>query len=160
MIFDVLLVIAGFCFLIGGLAGCILPALPGPPLSYIALLLLQATKFADFSGKFLLITAIVTVIVTVADCIFPVWGAKKWGGSRTGTIGAMIGLLIGLFFLPVGIIAGPFVGAVIGELFAGRDTNAALQSGFGSFVGFLLGTAIKLTVCIAFSFYYIKELIL
>ena len=159
MIFDILLVILGLCFLAGGFVGCILPAMPGPPLSYIALLLLQATRFGDFSPKFLIITAVVTVIVTVVDYIFPVWGAKKWGGSRAGVIGSMIGLLAGLFFPPVGIIVGPFAGAVAGELLAGRDKNAALRSGFGAFVGFLLGTGMKLTVCMVFTFYYFKELI-
>jgi len=159
MVLDILLVILGICFLVGGLVGCILPAIPGPPLSYIALLLLQATRFADFSIQFLLITAIVTVVVTVVDYILPAWGTKKWGGSRAGTIGAVIGILIGLFFLPVGIIAGPFAGAVVGELIAGSSMKVALRSGGGSFVGFLLGTAMKLTVCIAFTYYYVKELI-
>ena len=159
MVFDILLVVLGFCFLFGGLAGCIIPAVPGPPLSYIALLLLQATEFAGFSVKFLLITAVVTIIVTVVDYLLPVWGTRKWGGSRAGAIGAIVGLLVGLFFSPVGIIVGPFAGAVFGELIAGRDTNAALRSGFGSFVGFLLGTGMKLTVCIVFSYYYFKELI-
>ena len=159
MFFDVLLVILGICLLVGGLAGCVLPVIPGPPLSYVALLLLQATRFADFSVNFLLITAIITIIITVADYILPVWGTKKWGGSRAGSIGAIIGLLAGLFFSPLGIIVGPFAGAVVGELIAGRDSNTALRSGVGSFVGFLLGTAMKLTVCIAFTYYYIKELI-
>ncbi len=104
MAFDILLVVLGFCFIIGGLAGCILPVIPGPPLSYIALLLLQATRFADFSGRFLLVTAGITIIITVLDYILPIWGTKKWDGSRGGTIGAMIGLLIGLFFAPLGIV--------------------------------------------------------
>ncbi len=159
MVLDISLVILGFCFLVGGLAGCILPAVPGPPLSYIALLLLQATRFAGFSVKFLLITATVTIIVTVADYFLPVWGTKKWGGSRAGAIGSVLGLLVGLFFSPLGIIVGPFAGAVVGELIAGRDSNAALRSGFGSFVGFLLGTGMKLAVCVVFTYYYSKELI-
>jgi uncharacterized protein YqgC (DUF456 family) len=159
MIIDLLLVVLGFCFLIAGWAGCVLPVMPGPPLSYIALLLLQATRFGGFSVKFLLVTAIVTVIVTVVDYILPVWGTRKWGGSRSGTVGALIGVLIGLFFLPLGILVGPFVGAVLGELIAGRDKNAALRSGFGSFMGFIVGVAMKLTVCIVFTFYFIKELI-
>ena len=158
MVFDILLVILGFCFLIVGWVGCILPAIPGPPLSYVSLLLLQATRFADFSVKFLLITATVTVIITIVDYILPVWGTRKWGGSRAGIVGAVFGVLIGLFFLPVGVIVGPFAGAVAGEIIAGRNTNAALRSGFGSFVGFLLGTAMKLAICTAFTFYYIKEL--
>jgi len=157
MFFDILLVILGFCFLAGGLLGCIIPAMPGPPLRYVALLLLQATAFAGFSVQFLLIAAGVTVAVTVADYVLPAWGTKKWGGSRAGTVGAILGLLVGLFFAPVGIIAGPFVGAFVGELIAGRNTDAALRSGFGTFVGFLFGTVMKLVVCMVFTYYYIKE---
>jgi uncharacterized protein YqgC (DUF456 family) len=159
MILDILLVVLGFCFLLGGLAGCILPAIPGPPLSYVALLLLQATRFAGFSVKFLLITATVTIIVTVVDYLLPVWGTRKWGGSRAGAVGSILGLVVGLFFSPIGIIIGPFAGAVAGELIAGRDTGTALRSGFGSFVGFLLGTGLKLAVSVVFTYYYIKELI-
>ena len=159
MVFDILLLILGFCFLIGGLAGCILPVMPGPPLSYIALLLLQATRFAGFSVKFLLITATVTVVITVVDYILPVWGTRKWGGSRAGIVGAVLGLLVGLFFPPVGIIAGPFAGAVACELITGRDTDTALRSGFGSLMGFIMGSVMKLSVSIVFTYYYIKELI-
>ena len=159
MVFDILLIVLGLCFLIGGWVGCIVPAMPGPPLAYIALLLLQATGFADFSVTFLLITALVTVIVTVVDYILPVWGTKKWGGSRAGTIGAIVGLLLGLFFAPVGIILGPFAGAFAGELIAGRDSNSAFRSGFGSFVGFFFGTVMKLTVCMILTYYYFKQLI-
>jgi uncharacterized protein YqgC (DUF456 family) len=160
VVLDIFLVILGLCFLVCGLIGCIVPAMPGPPLSYVALLLLQVTRFADFSVKFLLITAFVTVVVTIADYLIPVWGTKKWGGSRAGVFGSVIGLLIGLFFSPVGIIVGPFVGAVVGELITGRNTNDALRSGFGSFVGFFFGTVMKIAVCISFSYYFIKELII
>ena len=159
MVIDILLVVLGFCLLVGGLLGCIIPALPGPPLSYVALLILQITRFADFSVVFLVITAIVTAIVTLIDYILPVWGIRKWGGSRAGTIGAVIGLLIGLFFAPIGIIAGPFAGAVVGELIAGGNTDTAFRSGFGSFIGFLFGTVMKVTLCLAFTFYFVKELI-
>jgi len=160
MVFDILLVILGICFLVGGLAGCILPVIPGPPLSYVALLLLQATGFAGFTVKFLLVTAAVTIVVTVVDYLLPAWGTGKWGGSRAGVIGSVIGLLIGLFFVPLGIIVGPFAGAVVGELIAGRDRDAALRAGFGSFVGFILGSVMKLTVCLIFTYYFIKELII
>ena len=159
MVLDVLLVVLGFCFLVVGWLGCIVPVMPGPPLAYIALLLLYFTRFAGFSVQFLLITAAVTVVVTVVDFILPAWGTRKWGGSRAGTVGAIIGLLVGLFFPPVGIILGPFAGAVVCELIAGSKTNAALRSGFGSFVGFILGAVMKLTVCAVFTYYFIKEFI-
>jgi len=158
MIIDILLVVLGIGFLVGGLAGCIIPVIPGPPFSYIALLLLQATRFAHFSLQFLIVTAIVMAVVTLIDYFLPAWGTKKWGGSRAGVVGSMLGLLLGLFFLPIGIIVGPFAGAVVGEMVAGRNTKTALRSGFGSFIGFLLGTGMKLTVCIAFAFYFLKEL--
>jgi len=160
MVLDVILVVLGFCFLAGGLIGCILPVLPGPPLSYAALLLLQITQFANFSGKFLLITALITVVVTAVDYILPAWGTKKFGGSRAGTLGAVVGLLVGLFFSPAGIIVGPFAGAVAGELIAGRDKDTAFRSGFGSLMGFLMGTVMKLTVCAVFTYYFIQELII
>ena len=160
MVFDIVLVIIGFCLLIAGLAGCVIPALPGPPLSYVALLLLQVTRFAGFSVRFLVVTAIITVVVTVIDYVLPVWGTRKWGGSRAGTVGAILGLLVGLFFAPLGIILGPFAGAFVCELIAGRETNAALRSGFGSFVGFILGAVMKLSVCAVFTYYYMKEFII
>ena len=159
MVWDIILACLGVCLLLGGLVGCVLPLIPGPPLSYVALLLLQATRFAGFSPEFLIITAVITVIITILDYLLPVWGAKKWGGSRTGAVGALLGLMGGLFFLPIGIIVGPFVGAVAGELLTGRHRDDALRSGFGSFIGFLLGTGMKLTVCLAFTFYFIKELL-
>jgi len=160
MVFDILLVVFGFCLLILGLTGCIVPVIPGPPLAYVALLLLQATRFAGFSGKFLLIAALVTLVVTVVDYILPVLGTKRWGGSRAGAVGAIVGLLAGLFFAPVGIIIGPFAGAVVAELLTGRNTHAAIRSGFGSFVGFLFGTVMKLTLSVVFGYYFIKEMIL
>ena len=158
MIFDIFLVILGLCLLVGGWVGCILPVMPGPPMSYIALLLLQATRFADFSGKFLLITAAITIVVTIIDFILPVWGTRKWGGSRAGTVGAILGLIVGLFFPPVGIIVGPFAGAVVCELIAGSNKDAALKSGFGSFVGFITGAVMKVTVCAAFTYYFVKAI--
>ena len=157
---DILLLILGICLLVAGLVGCILPAIPGPPLSYLALLTLQATRFADYSVKFLLIFAGITVAVTILDYVLPVWGTKKLGGSRAGTVGAIAGLLIGLFFAPLGIIIGPFAGAIAGELVAGHDLNYAFHSGIGAFIGFLFGVAIKLTVSIALTYYYVKELII
>ena len=159
MFWDILLATLGGCFLLAGLAGCILPVIPGPPLCYIALLLLQATPYADFSTWFLLVTAAVTVVVTIVDYFIPVWSTRKWGGSRIGALGAMAGLIVGLFIPPWGIILGPFLGAVVGELIAGRDGNAALKSGFGSFVGFLLGTGLKLALCVVLAYYFVKELI-
>ena len=157
---DILLIVLGAVFIISGVLGCVLPIIPGPPLSYIGLLLLHFTERYQFSSKFLLIWAIITVVVYALDYLIPAWGTKKFGGSKRGVWGSIIGLVIGMFFFPpFGIIIGPFVGAVIGELTVGKDSGAALKSGFGSFMGFLAGTLLKLIASGMMTWYFVKEMI-
>lgn len=157
---DSILISIGIILLIAGIAGCILPILPGPPISYVSLILLQFTKHEPFSTEQLFIYAILVIAVTALDYIVPIWGTKKFGGSKYGIWGSTIGLLVGLFlFPPFGIIIGPFVGAVIGELISGKDFNPALKSGFGSFVGFLAGTVAKLGVSIFIAFKFAQVLL-
>lgn len=157
---DIFLIVLGSVFIISGILGCVLPIIPGPPLSYIGLLLLHFTRGYQFSSKFLIIWAIITVVVYALDYLIPAWGTKKFGGSRRGVWGSIIGLVIGLFFFPpFGIIIGPFIGAVVGELTAGQESKAALKSGFGSFIGFLLGTLLKLITSGMMTWYFVKELL-
>lgn len=156
---DYLLIGIGILCLLLGLLGGILPVLPGPPLSYLALLLLHFTDRYQFSSRFLLIWGVITAIVFVLDYLIPIWGTKKFGGSKQGVWGSMIGLILGLFLLPpIGIIIGPFAGAVIGELIAGKDHSAALRAGLGSFIGFLLGTLLKLIVSGMMIWYFFAKL--
>ncbi|MCD6354998.1 MAG: DUF456 domain-containing protein [Prolixibacteraceae bacterium] len=157
---DYVLIALGVILLAGGILGCVLPVIPGPPLSYIGLLLLHFTERYSFSTKFLLIWAIITAIVYALDFIIPAWGTKKFGGSKRGVWGSIIGLIAGLFFFPpVGIILGPFIGAVVGELTVGKESGAALKSGFGSFLGFLTGTLLKLITSGMMTWYFVKLLI-
>ena len=157
---DALLLIPGFILILVGLVGCIIPIIPGPPISYAGLLLMHFTKAIQYEQKFLLIWAGLVIAVTLLDFYTPIWGTKKFGGTKRGTWGATIGLLLGLvFFPPIGIIVGPFLGAVAGELTAGKDSNAALRSGFGSFLGFLTGTLLKLIASGMMTWYFAKELI-
>jgi len=143
-----------------GIVGCILPLIPGPPLGYIALLLLLIIDKNTFSDEFLIIWLLITIAVTVLDYFVPVWGTRKFGGSSYGLWGATIGLIVGLFFFPpFGLIAGPFFGAVVAELIRGNDIQRAFRSGFGSFVGFLAGTVMKLTVSIVMAIYFFKAII-
>lgn len=158
---DYVLIILGVLFIIGGILGGVLPVLPGPPLSYIGLLLLHFTEKHHFSTRFLIIWAIVTVVVYLLDYVIPAYGTKRFGGSNRGIWGSIIGLVIGLFFFPpFGIIIGPFVGAVIGELTSGKDSGTALKSGFGSFMGFLVGTIMKLIASGLMAWHFGKELFL
>ena len=158
MVDFLLIVLAGALMLIG-LVGCIIPIIPGPPISFVGLLVLEATNSVDFSGEFLILMFVLAAAVTVLDYIIPIWGTKKFGGTRAGVIGSTIGLIVGLiFFPPLGIIIGPFAGAVIGEMIRNDDFNKALKSGLGSFIGFLLGTGLKLIVSSVMMFYYFKAI--
>lgn len=147
--------------MISGILGGILPVLPGPPLSYIGLLLLHFTERYQFSPRFLIIWAFITVLVFLLDYVIPAWGTRRYGGSKRGVWGSVIGLIVGLFFFPpFGIIIGPFVGAVLGEFSSGKDSGSAFRSGFGSFVGLLAGTLLKLIASGLMAWHFGKMLFL
>lgn len=156
---DYILLILGIIFMIIGIIGCLVPVLPGPPLSFLGLILLHLSRFGQFSGSALIILGILAAVVTVLDYIVPVWGTKKFGGSKYGTKGATVGLIIGLFLGPLGIILGPFIGAFVGEMIFKDDMNYALKAGFGSLLGFLTGIGLKLAASFIMTFYFVKELI-
>ena len=145
---DILLYILSAISLIAGLIGCFLPVIPGPPLSYVGILLLHFTDKEPFSVTYLLVLLIIVAVIQVLDYIVPSFGSKMMGGSRWGSRGCLAGTIIGMFFLPFGIILGPFLGAVIGELIGGKDFGKALISGLGSFIGFLASTLLKLALSV------------
>ncbi len=153
-----LIILAGLCLLVG-LLGSVLPILPGAPLSYVGILLLHFTERAEFTTKFLVFWLVIVVLIQVLDYIIPAWGTKKFGGSKKGIWGSMIGVVVGLFFGPWGVVLGPFFGAVLGELIDGKQTAAAIRAGFGSFLGFLIGTLSKIIVCAFLIYYYIDALV-
>ena len=156
---DIFLIILGAICLLVGILGCVLPVLPGVPWAYCGLLLLHATDKVQFSWQFLVIWAVVTIVVQVLDSVVPIWGTKKFGGSKMGVWGSTLGLLVGLFFGPWGIVLGPFLGAVVFELIDGKNTRLALKAGWGSFVGLMTGTILKLICCGLMTYYFIAELI-
>ena len=147
---DVLIYVLSFLLLVGGIAGCVLPILPSAPLGYAGLLLLHFTGRADFSMTQLVTWLIIVVILQVVDFITPLLGSKYTGGSEFGNRGCVAGTLIGMFFLPWGIIVGPFIGAVAGEMLGGSDLSHAIRAGIGSLIGFLVGTLLKVIVCFYF----------
>ncbi|MBK7628274.1 MAG: DUF456 domain-containing protein [Bacteroidales bacterium] len=154
---DYILLIFGILLMILGIIGCLVPVLPGPPISFIGLLLLHFSRFGDFSNTALIILGAVTVIVTILDYVVPVWGTKKFGGSKYGTRGATVGLIIGLFLGPLGMIIGPLIGAFVGEMIFKDDINYAMKAGFGSLLGFLTGIGLKLAAASVMTFFFIKE---
>jgi hypothetical protein len=150
----------GTILTIAGLVGCILPLIPGPPLSYAALLIAHFTLDEPFTTRFLMVWLILVILVTLLDYYVPIWGTQKFGGSKSGVWGSAVGLIVGLFFFPpLGIVVGPFIGAVAGELLIGKDMQIALKSGLGSFLGFITGTIMKLAVSLFLGFHFFKAVI-
>ena len=113
---DIILIVIGALCMIAGLAGCILPFLPGPPIAYVGLVILHFTDKVQYSTTQLIVWLLIVAVLQVLDYFTPMLGSKYSGGSKWGNWGCIIGTLVGLLFLPWGIILGPFLGAVIGEL--------------------------------------------
>jgi uncharacterized protein YqgC (DUF456 family) len=159
---DITLAVLGAALVLVGFAGSILPIIPGPPISWVGLLLLKWTDFVNDHGvayeNALWILLFFVVLVTILDYVVPIMGTKKYGGSKRGVWGATIGVVVGLFFGPLGIILGPFLGAYIGEITTGKKEKEALRAAWGSFVGFLLGVGMKLMVCGAILFFFVRYL--
>lgn len=156
---DLLWIALGIVLVILGLLGCFLPVIPGPPLTFVALLLLQLKAKPPFEVWFLLVMLAITLVVTILDYVVPVIGAKKFGASKAGIWGSTIGLIAGIFFFPpLGIIIMPFVGALIGEFIVGKKTGLAFKAAFGTFLGFLMGTLLKLIASAVMAYYFITNI--
>jgi len=153
----------GGLLLIAGFVGCVLPVLPGPLLSFAAILLLfgaQGWQAETFGVTTVLVLAGATVLVTVLDFITPIWGAKKYGASRMGIVGSIAGMIAGtIFFPPFGTILGAFAGALLGELIEGKKGPEATRAAWGVFIGTVAGIILKLAVCAAITFYWVRELL-
>ena len=150
---DILLLLLGLFFIILGIIGSFIPVLPGPITSWIGLLLIHLTNVIPYNWTFILTTFTIALFVYILDYIIPALGTKKFGGSKYGIIGTTIGLIVGLIFLgPFGIIIGPFIGALTGELiYDNQNSNRALKAAFGSLIGFLFSTGLKFIVSIIYA---------
>ena len=143
-----------------GLVGCVLPVIPGPPLSWLGLLLVFLTGPEGMTTTFLIVWLVITVVVTVLDYVAPAWITTKTGGSKAAGRGSFVGLILGLlFFPPWGMILGSFLGALLAEvIFEGRNVTDSVAPAFGSFLGFLLSTGLKMTASGVMLFYIFKFL--
>ena len=159
------LIIAAIILALIGIVGAVVPGIAGTPFSFLALLVLSFVKGISYSTEFLMIMGIIGAIVFALDYVVPVWGTKKLGGTKAGVRGSTIGLFLGLFVtfvFPIGFIAillGPFIGAYVGEKSAGTDDHLAWKAAFGSFVGFLFGTGIKVIYACVCIYFIVKDLI-
>lgn len=143
---EAFLVALSILLIAGGIIFSVLPPLPGPLLTYGAMI---STHFVSdemvFSNTAFIVWGIIGAAIVVADYVLPIAATKKFGGTRAGVIGGMIGTLAGILLpIPFGIILGPLFGAIIGDLYGGNRIREAFKSGFGSFLGFIAATTLKL----------------
>ncbi|MGY0556749.1 MULTISPECIES: DUF456 domain-containing protein [unclassified Lysobacter] len=133
-----------------GLAGTVLPALPGVPLMFAGMLLAAwAGNFEQVGWWVVVVLGVLTVLSIAVDLLATAMGAKRVGASRLALVGAVVGTLVGLFFGIIGLLAGPFIGALVGELIHGRQVRQAARVGFGTWLGILVGTVLKVGLAFA-----------
>ena len=156
---EILINIAAIVCAALGVVGCIVPMLPGVPLSFAGVLLLHFLGPASYSTTQLVVWTLIVILLQVLDYITPMLGSKYSGGTEYGNRGCVAGTIVGLFFMPWGIIMGPFLGAVVGEMLGGRDLPQALRSGFGSLLGFIFGTLLKVIIYIYFLYHCVVALL-
>src|SRR5688572_13485162 len=151
-------IVLGVALILVGLVGSLLPLLPGPPVAFAGLLLQQLRDPNPFTAKFLWIWAGIVLVSLVLDYLIPVWGTKKYGGTKYGVWGTTLGFLLAFWMGPLGVVAGPFIGAFVGEMIAGQDSKKSLRAAWGSFVGFLLGSLLKIIICFLMLYYVIRSI--
>lgn len=133
-----------------GIAGIALPALPGIPLVFLGLLLAAwADGFVHVGWPTLLVLALLTILSFVVDILATVVGAKRVGASRKALWGTFVGSIAGLFFMPIGLFLGPLVGALVGEYWHTRELGRSTRVGLSTWLGILLGLALKLALVVA-----------
>lgn len=153
-------IISGLLIL-AGIAGAIIPLLPGPPLALAGLIVYGLfTDFQNVSGIAIIIFTVLTILTIIVDVFAPALGAKGYKSTKYGTWGVLLGAIFGLFlFGPLGAFAGPFIGGFIGEYLAMPNTERALKTTWGVFVGVLIGASFKFMVSIAMAVYFVVSLI-
>ena len=137
-------------FVAVGLAGIVLPALPGLPLVFVGMVIAAwADGFEQVGAVTLTVLGLLTVVSLVVDFLATALGAKRVGASRMALLGAVIGTFAGLFFGIIGLFVGPFAGALVGELLHGREVGQAAKVGLGTWLGIVLGVVLKLGLAFA-----------
>jgi len=155
---ELTMLVLGALAILAGIAGCFVPIIPGPIVAYCGLLCMMPTSKSP-SAAMLVLLGVITAVVTVLDYVVPAMGAKKFKCSKWGIWGCTIGTFIGIFYFPIGLILGPFLGAVAGELIAKKPLAMAAKGGLGAFLGFLAGVFLKVVACLLMLTCYIMCLL-
>ncbi|SDR73312.1 hypothetical protein SAMN04487764_0463 [Gillisia sp. Hel1_33_143] len=155
---DIFLVLLAGVLLIVGILGSFLPVLPGVPVSWLGLLVFFLAPSIEMNYWFLGITLIIAIVIFILNLAVPAMGTKKYGGSRSGMIGATIGLVVGLIApIPFGILIGPFIGAFVGEIVNKSNSKSALRAAYGSFLGLVASSVMEFLVSLAFLILYVYK---
>lgn len=156
-----LLITLAIILLIVGIVGSVLPVLPGPPLSWLGLLVLKLVPSVShsLSWRVVVVIGLLTLIVAILDNVLPIWSTKKIGGNKWVVWGAGIGFVAGFWFGPFGIILGPFVGALVAGLISGSQINAALKHASGALIGFFTGIVLKFINLGIVLYWFVKVLV-
>lgn len=156
---DLFLVLVAGIFMIAGVLGSFLPILPGIPLSWIGLLVLHLSAAVPMNYTFLGVTLFVSIIIFALQYAIPALGTKYLGGTKSGMIGATLGLIAGIFIpIPFAILIAPFLGAYIGEVLNKADSRTALKAASGSFIGLLASTFMEFIVTGIFLILYFYKI--
>ena len=143
---DILWIVLSAGLVAVSFVGCVIPVLPGPLFAFAGVLALLPSRFAP-TAQTCVAFGVAGALVLLLDYVVPAFGAKKFNCSKWGIFGCVVGTMVGIFFVPWGILVGPFAGAVVGELIAGKKLGSSLKGGFGALLGFIFGVALKLAYC-------------
>jgi len=133
-----------------GLAGVVLPTIPGAPLLFAGLFLAAWVEDFAYVGKWtLVILGLLALLTYGVDLWAAMFGAKRFGASKRAIVGALVGTVLGIFLGLPGVLFGPFIGAVIGELSARRSFEDAARAGFGATIGLVVGVALKVALALS-----------
>ncbi|HYG60140.1 MAG TPA: DUF456 domain-containing protein [Symbiobacteriaceae bacterium] len=147
--------------MVAGIVGTFFPMVPGIPIIWGAMLVYGLVeRFQDITPTYLVITFLVMLGLQVAEHYARAWGATKFGASKAGAWGAVLGSIAGMFFMPIGLVLGPFLGVLIFELLSGRPAKEAVKAGWGGVVGVLGSVAMNVIVAIGLTLSFVIAVIL
>ena len=155
---ELILLIIGALLVLFGFIGSFLPVVPGLPISLLGILIMQWT-IAPFSYAFIWGWILAIVLFSILDNFIPAWTSQKTGGTRYGFWGSLVGMIFGIGFPPIGFVIGPLVGAFLGEIIGGQGQRQSLRAAWGSFLGFMVATGIKVIAALILCWHYGTELI-
>ncbi len=161
MVIDILAAVLGTVVVVGGLIGCIIPVLPGPPVAYVALLLVSwAGGWNVYAVWLLIVTAVAAVGAAMLDSILPIVTSRRSGAGKAGIWGSVLGMLVGtIFFPPFGTVIGAFLGALAGEMLVMGEGRNPMKAALGVFTGTMLATVIKLSVSGVIAVLFVRGLL-